>query len=263
MYPYHNMIATRILAFLSIVNCIVAFAALNEATFGIFMTATAIFSVMSPFTFNCCCYSDCSRNTKTEKAIGHWGVYVWMFMSDMGYVIIFGYSWYVWTVSSYQYHNYDNDIYYDEYSSTYGSYYPNFGYNRAALFDTIFAFSLIITFFLSIFNLFSFCLVYKYGCCFMRKFDRYYSEQGVEMAIVMNQQISTIGGCFPANGLQNAQQTFTSPGVQYAQYQQCLAGPDIITAPSTQNIGVATDYVDVSSASTMAVESGWHSRKLL
>ncbi|XP_052789543.1 uncharacterized protein LOC128224005 [Mya arenaria] len=214
--------ATRILAILSIVYCIVAFVTLGEIEFGILLMVTAILSVMSPLNFNCCCYSDCSRNTKTDKAIGHCGVYVWMFMSNMGYVMMFGYSWYFWIAS--KYNNYPIDYTdYDQYPQRSRSY-NSYSKDNKALLDAIFAFTLIITFFLSILNLYTFCLVYKYGCCFMNEVYKNCSQQNIETAVVISQHISARGG-LPVNGVQftnarvDAQQPFTSTGVQYLQYQ--------------------------------------------
>ncbi|XP_052789546.1 uncharacterized protein LOC128224007 isoform X2 [Mya arenaria] len=229
--------ATRILALLSIVFCIVAFKSTNGYVFGVFLIVISILSVMSPLNFYCGCNSDCSRYTNAAKAIGHWGVYLWMFMSNMGYGMMFGYSWYYWMATSHY-------------------------YKAAQLLDTLFAMSLIITFFLSIFNLYSFCLVYKYGCCFMNEIDKDNSQQGVETAVVMNQQISTIGSGIPVNGVQftnaamGAQQPFTSPGIQYPQYQPYPAGPFYMAAPFPQAVGVTTDSVGVSFPQTMADAGG-------
>ncbi|WAR31761.1 hypothetical protein MAR_034303 [Mya arenaria] len=200
-------------ALLSIVFCIVAFKSTNGYVFGVFLIVISIL------------------------AIGHWGVYLWMFMSNMGYGMMFGYSWYYWMATSHY-------------------------YKAAQLLDTLFAMSLIITFFLSIFNLYSFCLVYKYGCCFMNEIDKDNSQQGVETAVVMNQQISTIGSGIPVNGVQftnaamGAQQPFTSPGIQYPQYQPYPAGPFYMAAPFPQAVGVTTDSVGVSFPQTMADAGG-------
>ncbi|XP_052789496.1 uncharacterized protein LOC128223980 isoform X2 [Mya arenaria] len=250
--------ATRILALLSIVFCIVAFVTIGEYVFGIFMMVTAILSVMSPLNFNCCCYSDCSRNTKAEKAIGHWGVIVWMFLSNIGYIVMFGYSWYYWMASRDSYY-YRGSRYDNNYNKNYSYYYPN---HDISLLDTVFAMSLLITFFLSIFNLYSLCLVYKYGCCFMNEVDKEHSQQSVETVVVMNQQISTIGGGIPVNGVQftnaavGAQQPFTNPGMQYPQYQPYPAGPHYMATPLPQAVGVTTDSVGVSFPPTMAEPVG-------
>ncbi|XP_052788406.1 uncharacterized protein LOC128223159 [Mya arenaria] len=255
--------ATRILAFLSIVFCIVAFVTTGGLQFGICMIITAILSVMSPLNFSCCCYSDCSRNTKPEKVIGHCSVYVWMFISNMFYIILFGNSWYFWSTSREIYVDYRDEYYYDEYSSQYRSNYSDsYPNHNIALLDTLFAFTLIITFFLSMLNLYSFCLVYIYGCCFMKEVDMYHSEQGVETAVVMNQQITTVGGGLPVNGLMftnaavGGQQPFTSPGSQYPQYQPNTSGPYCMYSPPQQAIGVTSDSVGVTFTSTMATTSG-------
>ncbi|XP_052787757.1 uncharacterized protein LOC128222703 [Mya arenaria] len=193
--------ATRILAFLSIAIQIMAFVTVGDIVFGQFLMVTAILSCMSPLNFKCCFYRDCSRNTKTEKAIGHWSVYVWLFMSNIGYVILFGYTWFFWGESKTINHDYDRNS--SQYPSTHtpNNYY-NYNTNPMPLIDTVFLFTLIITFFLSILNLYSFCLVYKYGFCFMNGIKRDHSDQVVETAVVMNQQLFTIGEGPLRNGLQ-------------------------------------------------------------
>ncbi|XP_052790669.1 uncharacterized protein LOC128224726 isoform X2 [Mya arenaria] len=204
-----TVIATRILAFLSIVFSTLAFVMVG-IIFGFFMMATATFSVLSPLNFSCFCYRDCSRYTKIEKAIGHWSVYLWMFISNMCYAIMFGYSWYIWAELREYYYNDVHNYYFFNVDE----------YNSMALLDTVFAFTLIITFFLSMLNLYSFSLVYKYGCCFMNEVDRDHSQQSVETAVVMNKEISTIGGGLPVNGLQfidttvGSQQPSTYPETQ-------------------------------------------------
>ncbi|XP_052790664.1 uncharacterized protein LOC128224724 isoform X2 [Mya arenaria] len=214
--------------------------------FGLCLMVTAILSVVSTLNFSCCCYSDCSRNTKTEQVMGYCGVYVWMFMSNIGYIIILGYILLLWEVPR------RND---------YFNYESNTNESMALLY-TIIAFSLIDTFFLSMLNLYSVCLVYKYGCCFMHEIDRYHSEQGVETAVVMNQHITIVERGLPGNGLQftnatvGAQQTFTNPGMQYSKYQPYPAGPYYLAAPSHQAVGLATDMVGVSVQSTLAGTSG-------
>ncbi|WAR31860.1 hypothetical protein MAR_034402 [Mya arenaria] len=213
--------ATRILALLSIAFCIVSFAVVGEMVFGLCLMVTAILSVVSTLNFSCCCYSDCSRNTKTEQVMGHCGVYVWMFTSNIGYVIIFGYILLLWGRTGGRDYIYKDDFYYEK-SSPYPSDYNSNTNDSMALLYTIFVFSLIDTFFLTMLNLYSVCLVYKYGCCFMHEIDRYHSEQGVETAVVMNQQITTVGGGLPGNftnAAVGAQQTYTNPGVQYSKYQ--------------------------------------------
>ncbi|WAR31863.1 hypothetical protein MAR_034405 [Mya arenaria] len=231
--------ATRILAFLSIVFCIVAFVTTGGLQFGICMIITAIL------------------------VIGHCSVYVWMFISNMFYIILFGNSWYFWSTSREIYVDYRDEYYYDEYSSQYRSNYSDsYPNHNIALLDTLFAFTLIITFFLSMLNLYSFCLVYIYGCCFMKEVDMYHSEQGVETAVVMNQQITTVGGGLPVNGLMftnaavGGQQPFTSPGSQYPQYQPNTSGPYCMYSPPQQAIGVTSDSVGVTFTSTMATTSG-------
>ncbi|XP_052788329.1 uncharacterized protein LOC128223114 isoform X1 [Mya arenaria] len=249
--------ATRILALLSIAFCIVAFVAVGDAVYGICMMITAILSVMSPLNFSCCCYSDCSRNIKTEKAIGHCSVHVLMFISNMGYIILFGYSCYFWSASRKNYGAYGDNMYYDVHSSQYRSnYYYTYPSNNIALLDTIFAFTLIITFFLSMLNLFSFCLVYKYGCCFTNEVDGDHCQKGVETAVVMNQHISTNGGLKLTNETFLDQLPFTSYGSQYPQYQPNTSGPYNMYSRPQQAIGVTSDSVGVSVQSTMATTSG-------
>ncbi|WAR31862.1 hypothetical protein MAR_034404, partial [Mya arenaria] len=124
-----------------------------------------------------------------KPAIGHWSVYLWMFISNMCYAIMFGYSWYIWAELREYYYNDVHNYYFFNVDE----------YNSMALLDTVFAFTLIITFFLSMLNLYSFSLVYKYGCCFMNEVDRDHSQQSVETAVVMNKEISTIGGGLPVN----------------------------------------------------------------
>ncbi|WAR31757.1 hypothetical protein MAR_034299 [Mya arenaria] len=231
--------ATRILAFLSIVFCILAFV-INETAFAIFMIVTAFLSALSPLNFSSCCFFDCSRNTKTEKTIGKLCICMWIFISNMGYVIMFGYSWYFWKSSRYSF-NYRGSRYDNYYYYSYAYYYPEHDH---ALLDTVFAMSLIITFFLSLVNLYSFCLVYKYGCCFMAEIDRAHSQQGVETAVVMNQQISRMEEGLPVifpDDTGGAQETVTSPLVQYPQYQPYHAEPLCIAVPPQQAVSVTTD----------------------
>ncbi|XP_052788408.1 uncharacterized protein LOC128223160 [Mya arenaria] len=257
--------ATRILALLSIVFCIVAFSEVEEPMLGVFLIFTAIISILSPLNFSCCCYSDCSRNTKVEKAIGHCGVYVWMFMSNMCYVIMFGYSWLVREESRKRYYDYGDDMYYDTHSSQYRSRssYSNTK-DKLPVFDTLFAFTLIITSFLTMCNLYSFCLVYKYGCCFMNKVDRDRSQQRVGMADLINPHISTNGGGLPVNGFPfgnatvDAQQTTlnSSKLMQLPQYQPYTTGPYDMSAPPHQASGVITDSMGSSIPSSMEAMSG-------
>ncbi|XP_052759932.1 uncharacterized protein LOC128202817 [Mya arenaria] len=168
--------ATRTLAFLSIIFAVVAFTMLHNIWFGAVMCATAVFSISSPLNFNACCYSDCSRNTSGEKRCGLVSVFVWMFLTNMVYMILFAYSWVFWLNTS------------------------SWSYSEDWL-NTVFAFTLIINLCLSIFNLYSMCLVYKFGCCFMNGVDRECPQQSVNMVVVNHSQLSTIGGGVPANVL--------------------------------------------------------------
>ncbi|XP_052761190.1 uncharacterized protein LOC128203710 [Mya arenaria] len=98
-----------------------------------------------------------------------------MFLTNMVYMTLFAYSWVFWLNTS------------------------SWSYSEDWL-NTVFAFTLIINLCLSIFNLYSMCLVYKFGCCFMNGVDRECPQQSVNMMVVNHSQLNTIGGGVPANG---------------------------------------------------------------
>ncbi|XP_052819397.1 uncharacterized protein LOC128245311 [Mya arenaria] len=161
--------ATRILALLSIIFAVVSFTMLHDVWFGAVMCVTAAFSILSPLNFNACCYSDCSGNTTFVKRCGLVSVFVWMFLTDMAYMLVFATSWGIWLVS----------------------------YDVKDLLNTVFAFALIINIVLTFFNLYSICLVYKYGCCFMDGVDRECRQQSVDVMDENNSQLSTKGEGVP------------------------------------------------------------------
>ncbi|WAR31762.1 hypothetical protein MAR_034304 [Mya arenaria] len=105
-----------------------------------------------------------------------------------------------------------------------------------------------------------FVTIICYGCCFMDMVDRNHSQQNVEAAVVMNQQISTSGG--QANDSQftnvpmDAQHTASSGGIRYSQCQSYLAGHDYMAAPHQQCIGVTADSEGPSFQPTMTMTSG-------
>ncbi|XP_052761164.1 uncharacterized protein LOC128203683 [Mya arenaria] len=168
--------ATRILAFLSIILVVVTFT-IQPSLIASVMCVTAVFSILSPLNFNACCYSDCSRNTKFEKRCGLVSVFVWMFFLNGAYIIVFALCWDFWFFES-----------------------GAGRYKGMDLLNTVFAFALIINIVLTILNLYSICLVYMYGCCFMNGVDRECSQQSFDMMDAKHSQLSTIGGGVPVNG---------------------------------------------------------------
>ncbi|WAR13801.1 hypothetical protein MAR_003906 [Mya arenaria] len=104
-------------------------------------------------------------------------VFVWMFFLNGAYIIVFALCWDFWFFES-----------------------GAGRYKGMDLLNTVFAFALIINIVLTILNLYSICLVYMYGCCFMNGVDRECSQQSFDMMDAKHSQLSTIGGGVPVNG---------------------------------------------------------------
>ncbi|XP_052790940.1 uncharacterized protein LOC128224892 isoform X1 [Mya arenaria] len=226
--------STRILTLFSFVVFVLALKNIFHPFFGYLMFVTIICSVISPLNCYCCCYSKGAKNTTS----GRYCVYVWLFICNMLYLMMFGYSWFFMTLARKAFSNNSDP----------------------SNFEAASIIIMIITIFLSILNLYTFCISYKYGCCFMDMVDRNHSQQNVEAAVVMNQQISTSGG--QANDSQftnvpmDAQHTASSGGIRYSQCQSYLAGHDYMAAPHQQCIGVTADSEGPSFQPTMTMTSG-------
>ncbi|XP_052759934.1 uncharacterized protein LOC128202820 [Mya arenaria] len=215
--------AIRILTIFSIVFAIVDLTTLEDVFFGVCMCITASLSLFSTLNFNCCCYSDCSRSSICEKRCGLGCVYVWTVFTNMGYISMFAYSIYVWGT-----YGQDRRIHKD--------YEPK-------MLTTLFAFTLMINFTLSIMNLYSMCIVYRYGCCYMNGIDKELQHQSLETAVVINQQLTTIGGPLPENvSRPTAPPTGHQfgPGPSFPQNHPYLAYPYTMPVQQHQNAGVTT-----------------------
>ncbi|WAR13779.1 hypothetical protein MAR_003884 [Mya arenaria] len=117
------------------------------------------------------------EDVSTTNRCGLVSVFVWMFFLNGAYIIVFALCWDFWFFES-----------------------GAGRYKGMNLLNTVFAFALIINIVLTIFNLYSICLVYMYGCCFMDGVDRECSHQSVDMMVVNHPQLSKIGGGVPVNG---------------------------------------------------------------
>jgi len=82
---------------------------------------------------------------------GRMMMYVWLFLSNIAYVVIFAYTWS------------DGWLYVQPYVYFQG--YTH--YDAISLRQTLFALLLIYTFTYSILNMYIICLVSKFGCCFV------------------------------------------------------------------------------------------------
>ena len=83
---------------------------------------------------------------------GRMMMYVWLFLSNIAYVVIFAYTW----------------SYGLMFIATYRYYYDGYDYfDLTRLRHTLLALLLIFTFTYSILNMYIICLVTKFGCCFV------------------------------------------------------------------------------------------------
>ena len=82
-------------------------------------------------------------------------MYVWLFLSNLAFAMIFAFSWYFGSLFIGSMNNPEDDWYYNHIKRTEG------------LRNALFAFLLIYSFTMSILNMYTICLVTKYGCCFL------------------------------------------------------------------------------------------------
>jgi len=110
-------------------------------------------------------FVDAIRKLCILQTCGRIAIYVWLFLSNLAYVISFAYTWsfgvaYIGSMNYMSSNQEDDDYYYGyDYEGTEG------------LRNTLFAFLLIYTFTFSILNMYTICLVSKFGCCFVEGMD--------------------------------------------------------------------------------------------
>ena len=109
-------------------------------------------------------------------------LYTWLFFNNIGYAVIFAYTWYFGlqilngTYGNHRY-NYGNQYgnnqygnqYYNQYHTTYTDYSESNKWGRLHIDEkaTLFAFLIIFSFVFIILNLYTMCLVNRLGCCFV------------------------------------------------------------------------------------------------
>jgi len=103
-------------------------------------------------------------------------LYIWLFFNNIGYAVIFAYTWNFGfqvldgTDENHRY-NYGNQYGNNQYGNQYYTTYTDYSeYNKRGLLDekaTLFAFLIIFSFVFIILNLYTMCLVNRLGCCFV------------------------------------------------------------------------------------------------